>query len=77
MFIPFLTIYKHYHSCSLCVSYVYIVIMISVPYVFINTQGTHKVHLRYTQGIHKVLLWTPSNNIRGAGLSQSISGFVR
>jgi len=29
----------------------------SVHYLFINTQDTHKVHTRYTQGIHKVVLW--------------------
>jgi len=29
---------------------------ISVAYVFLNTQGIHKVHTRYTQGIHNVLL---------------------
>jgi len=27
---------------------------LSVPYLFLNTQGTHNVHTMYTQGIHKV-----------------------
>ena len=41
----------------------------SIPYVFLNTQGTHKVYSRYTQGIHKVTLgysFDPTR-IRGIG----------
>jgi hypothetical protein len=33
---------------------VYIKSRISVGYVYLMWSGTHKVHIRYTQGIHKV-----------------------
>ncbi len=37
----------------LSINCVYNKCSISVPYLFLNTQGTHKVHTMYTQGIHK------------------------
>jgi len=45
-----------YQPSFLGIHFVYIKYSISVPYVFLNTQGTHKVYSRYTQGIHKVAL---------------------
>jgi len=43
-----------YPTVILSIQKVYVKITIGIPYVFVNTQGTHKVHTRYTQGIHKV-----------------------
>jgi len=40
----------------------------SVPYVFQNTQGTHKVYSRYTQGIHKVAFGYGSFPFRTRGI---------
>ena len=43
-----------YPSACLSIQKVYNKITIGIAYVFLNTHGTHKVYLRYTQGIHKV-----------------------
>ena len=44
--------------------------------MFLNTQGTHKVHTRYTQGIHKVTFEYCLNSIR-QGAFGSPANFIQ
>ena len=46
-----------YQAFNLSINLVYNKYIIGIPYLFMNTQGTHKVYTMYTQGIHKVTLW--------------------
>lgn len=43
-----------YQIYTLCVLSVYLVCILCVPYVLISTQGTQKLHTRYTTGIYRV-----------------------
>ena len=46
----------------LSINFEYDKYMIGILYVFINTQGTHKVYSMYTQGIQKVTGHTQSEH---------------